>query len=60
MRRTAKIVFSCLCFLLVRPAASFGQDVPKQALGVDLLITNATIVTMDSEEDGELDMEETA
>jgi 5-methylthioadenosine/S-adenosylhomocysteine deaminase len=49
MRRTAKIVFSCLCFLLVRPAASFGQDVPKQAVGVDLLITNATIVTMDSE-----------
>jgi 5-methylthioadenosine/S-adenosylhomocysteine deaminase len=49
MRRTAKIAFSCLCFLLVRPAASFGQDVPKQAVGVDLLITNATIVTMDSE-----------
>ena len=49
MRRIAKIVFFCLCFLLVRPAKSSAQEVAKQAASVDLLITNATIVTMDSE-----------
>jgi 5-methylthioadenosine/S-adenosylhomocysteine deaminase len=49
MRRTAKIAFSCLFFLFLQPTASFAQDVAKQAVGVDLLITNATIVTMDSE-----------
>jgi 5-methylthioadenosine/S-adenosylhomocysteine deaminase len=49
MRRIAKIVFFCLCFLLVRPAKSSAQEGAKQAVSVDLLITNATIVTMDSE-----------
>jgi 5-methylthioadenosine/S-adenosylhomocysteine deaminase len=49
MRRTAKIAFSCLYFLLVQPTASFAQEVAKEPVSVDLLITNATIVTMDSE-----------
>ena len=49
MRRTAKSVFCCLFLLLVQPIDGVAQDVAKQAVGVDLLITNATIVTMDGE-----------
>ena len=49
MRRTAKSVFCCLFLLLVQPIDGVAQDVVKQAVGVDLLITNATIVTMDGE-----------
>jgi 5-methylthioadenosine/S-adenosylhomocysteine deaminase len=49
MQRTAKLIFLCVSFFLILPAASFAQDVAKQPVGVDLLITNATIVTMDGE-----------
>jgi 5-methylthioadenosine/S-adenosylhomocysteine deaminase len=49
MRRIAKTVFCCLLSLLVQPIAGFAQDIAKQAVGVDLLITNATIVTMDGD-----------
>jgi 5-methylthioadenosine/S-adenosylhomocysteine deaminase len=49
MRQFSRIVrFFFLC-ILVSPAATLAQAPAKQAVGVDLLITNGTIVTMDGE-----------
>ncbi len=49
MRRIVKFVSLCLFLLLLVFSRGFAQQAPaKQAVSYDLLITNATIVTMDS------------
>jgi 5-methylthioadenosine/S-adenosylhomocysteine deaminase len=49
MYRTAKMISLCLLFVLLNPAGNFAQAPAKEAVSVDLLITNGTIVTMDGE-----------
>ncbi len=49
MHRTAKMISLSLFFVLIRPAVNFAQAPAKEAVSVDLLITNGTVVTMDGE-----------
>jgi 5-methylthioadenosine/S-adenosylhomocysteine deaminase len=49
MNRTARMIYLSLLFVLLSPAGNFAQAPTKQAVNVDLLITNGTIVTMDGE-----------
>lgn len=49
MHRTAKMIALSLPFVLLGPGGNFAQAPAKEAVSVDLLITNGTIVTMDGE-----------
>jgi 5-methylthioadenosine/S-adenosylhomocysteine deaminase len=48
MRRVIKIAVLCLLLPLAGSSRCVAQELQKQAVSYDLLITNATIVTMDS------------
>ena len=48
MRLFPRVLCFIFAFVLVAPIAAFAQAPAKEAVGVDLLITNATIVTMDA------------
>jgi 5-methylthioadenosine/S-adenosylhomocysteine deaminase len=49
MRRIAKMISLFFFFVLLSPVANLAQAPAKQPVSIDLLITNATIVTMDGE-----------
>jgi 5-methylthioadenosine/S-adenosylhomocysteine deaminase len=49
MCRIAKIISLSLLFVLLGSARNFAQAPAKEAVSVDLLITNGTMVTMDGE-----------
>jgi 5-methylthioadenosine/S-adenosylhomocysteine deaminase len=49
MCRIAKMIPSLLLFVLLSPAEDFAQALAKEAVNVDLLITNGIIATMDGE-----------
>jgi 5-methylthioadenosine/S-adenosylhomocysteine deaminase len=49
MRRAAKMISLFLLCVLLSPVKDFAQTRTKQAVNVDLLITNGTIVTMDGD-----------
>jgi 5-methylthioadenosine/S-adenosylhomocysteine deaminase len=49
MRRIAKTFSLSLLFVLLSPFKDFAQAPAKQAVNVDLLIANGTIVTMDGD-----------
>jgi 5-methylthioadenosine/S-adenosylhomocysteine deaminase len=49
MRHIAGMISLSLLLVVVSPVKNFAQAPVKEAVGIDLLITNATIVTMDNE-----------
>ncbi|MGC2287298.1 MAG: amidohydrolase [Candidatus Acidiferrum sp.] len=49
MRRLTKMVSWCLFLVLLSAAKDSAQSPAEEAVGVDLLITNATLVTMDAD-----------